>query len=201
MDDNGENRPAHEHDWHSSRYVAQWIERDVSRDSERRLILRRMLEFAESPRDAALEVIDIGAGYGVVTEEVLAAFPNARVTMLDYSDPMFAEARRRLGAHLDALRFVTGDLSRTDWIAAVGGPFDLAVSSIAIHNLRESRLIASAYAGVRKVLKPGAIFLDCDLVSFSGGLDAHLQWLCGAGFSRVECPWYQAPLAILVAHC
>src|SRR5262245_40885949 len=59
------------HDWHSSDYVAGWINHDFTRDPERRPVLRQMLAAAQLPPDAALEVLDVGAGYGVVTEEVL----------------------------------------------------------------------------------------------------------------------------------
>src|SRR5580704_12365452 len=74
------------HDWHSETYVDQWIKRDESRDDERRPRIRQMIAMAKLPRDAALSVLDIGAGYGFVTEEVLHAFPNVRVTLQDYSE-------------------------------------------------------------------------------------------------------------------
>jgi trans-aconitate methyltransferase len=67
------------HDWHSAEYVADWIVHDMARDPERRPRLQSMLAAAPFPRDAAIEVLDVGAGYGAVTEEVLKAFPQARV--------------------------------------------------------------------------------------------------------------------------
>ena len=76
------------HDWHSTDYVAEWITRDAVRDPERRPLLQQMLSFAPFPREAELEVLDVGAGYGAVSEELLQAFPAARVTLQDYSQPM-----------------------------------------------------------------------------------------------------------------
>src|ERR1700691_5473256 len=87
-----------EHDWHSTDYVGWWINRDLSRDAERRRRLKEMLSEAGSTADAALAVLDVGGGYGVVSEEVLAAFPHAYVTLQDYSEPMLAAARERLAA-------------------------------------------------------------------------------------------------------
>jgi trans-aconitate methyltransferase len=78
-----ENRSIGEHDWHSSEYVDWWITRDLSRDAERRQRLRDMLAQAGIAADAEIAVLDIGGGYGVVSEEVLAAFPRARVTLQD----------------------------------------------------------------------------------------------------------------------
>src|SRR5205085_7012277 len=130
-------RPTTPHDWHSDRYVADWIVHDTARDPERRPRLQSMLAAAALPRDAELAVLDVGAGYGAVTEEVLKAFPRARVTLQDYSTPMLGAARRRLAGHAAQLRYATADLTDPAWPDAVGGPFDLAVSAIALHNLRD----------------------------------------------------------------
>src|ERR1700730_5302538 len=79
-------------DWHSADYVAEWIARDVTRDPERRSLLRQMLSFAPFPCEAVPDVLDVGAGYGVVSEEVVQAVPSARITLQDYSGPMLARA-------------------------------------------------------------------------------------------------------------
>jgi ubiquinone/menaquinone biosynthesis C-methylase UbiE len=159
-----------EHDWHSQKYVEWWIARDSGRDAERRQRLRSMLAHAGFAPGAEIAVLDVGAGYGVVTEEVLAAFPKARVSLQDYSEPMLAAARQRLVRHRERLRFVHADLRDPSWTGAVGGAFDLAVSSIAIHNLRDLQAIGACYRGIAQVLKPGAPFLDYDLFDIAGGL-------------------------------
>ena len=69
------------HDWHSPSYVDEWIARDLTRDEERRLRLRQMLAAAPFAADGEITVLDVGGGYGVVTEEVLRAFPRAVVTL------------------------------------------------------------------------------------------------------------------------
>ena len=103
------------HEWHSKEYVDHWIDHDVTRDDERRPVLRDMMQHAPFLADAAVEVLDIGAGYGIVSEEALKAFPNARVTLLDYSAPMLERARQRLAAYADRTAFVTADLSTPAW--------------------------------------------------------------------------------------
>jgi hypothetical protein len=97
------------------------------------------------------------------------------------------------------VRYAEGDLRDPRWTAAVGGPFDLAVSAIAIHNLRDLDLIAGCYAGVARVLKPGAVFLDYDLFDLIGGVAAQSASLRAAGFAHVDCLWQESPRAILVA--
>jgi len=83
-----------------------------------------MLGHAGVAADAELSVIDIGGGYGVVTEEVVAAFPRARVTLQDYSEPMLLAARERIVAHSGRLNYVLADLTGcggVDRVLSLGG--------------------------------------------------------------------------------
>jgi len=185
------------HDWQSADYVAGWIDYDIARDPERRPLLRKMLALAPFARDAQLEVLDVGGGYGVVTEEVLAAFPKARVTLQDYSLAMLDQARRRLGGHHDRLSFVLADLTDPAWPQHVGRPFDLAVSAIVLHNLGGRDKIFACYPAIQGLLRPGGCFLNCD--RFVDGVDGHLTALRAAGFGSVECTWRDPPRAIVVA--
>jgi ubiquinone/menaquinone biosynthesis C-methylase UbiE len=194
-------RAVGDHDWQSADYVDWWITRDVSRDAERRQRLREMLADAGVAAGANIAVLDVGGGYGVVSEEVLAAFPHARVTLQDYSQPMLDAARRRLAARADRLAYVLADLTHPNWFTTVGGPFDLAVSAIAIHNLRDMDAIAGAYRGIARALKPGGVFLDYDLFfDEMGGLARQIELLRVAGFSKVERLWQQPPLAMIAAR-
>jgi ubiquinone/menaquinone biosynthesis C-methylase UbiE len=185
------------HDWHSTDYVAEWIKRDAARDPERRPLLQQMLSCAPFAREARIEVLDLGAGFGVVTEEVLQVFPAARITLQDYSAPMLDQARQRLADRSGQLRYVLCDLTDPSWPQQVGGPFDLAVSAIALHNLGDPQKIYACYRALHGLLKPGGVFLNCD--RFVGGIDPHLAELRKAGFTRVECPWQDPPRAIIVA--
>jgi SAM-dependent methyltransferase len=195
-----EERSVDRHDWHSQSYVDEWIGRDMTRDSERRPRLREMLGAAPFAREAVISVLDVGGGYGVVTEEVLRFFRQARVTLQDYSQPMLEAARRRLELYGDRVDYAVGDLRDPAWTGAVGGPFDLAVSAIAIHNLRDLELIAQCYSGIARMLKPGACFLDYDLFDLIGGVAAQSQTLRAAGFADVDCLWQDSPRAILAAR-
>jgi ubiquinone/menaquinone biosynthesis C-methylase UbiE len=188
------------HDWHSDAYVDDWIRHDMERDHERRPRLKRMVSLAPFPPDAAISVLDIGAGSGVVTEELLGIFPNARVTLQDFSDVMLGHAGRRFAHLAGQIRSVLCDLTDPSWTDRVGGPFDLAVSAIAIHNLRDLAIIGECYRGIFRVLKPGGRFLDYDRFESAGGITAHEKLLYAAGFSHVERAWEQSPVAILVAH-
>jgi SAM-dependent methyltransferase len=188
------------HDWHSQTYVDYWIKRDESRDEERRPRIKQMIEMAKLPREAELAVLDVGAGYGFITEEVLRAFPMSHVTLQDFSDLMLARAREHLAKFAAQLSFVLADLTDPAWSDRVGGPFDLIVSGIAIHNLRAADKIAAVYRGVAGLLKPGALFLDYDLFAQHGGIETHVGMMQEAGMTRVSRAWDYGHAAIIIGH-
>jgi SAM-dependent methyltransferase len=188
------------HDWHSQTYVDYWIKRDESRDEERRPRIRQMIEMAKLPREAELAVLDVGAGYGFITEEVLRAFPMAHVVLQDFSDLMLTRARKHLGKFAGQLSFVLADLTDPTWSDRVGGPFDLIVSGIAIHNLRATDKIAAVYRGVAGLLKPGALFLDYDLFAQHGGIETHVGMMQEAGMTRVSRAWDYGHAAIIIGY-
>lgn len=64
-------RIKHDQDWHSADYVRDWRERDSSRTDERARWLARLIAALPFGRDEALRVLDVGGGYGVVSEQVL----------------------------------------------------------------------------------------------------------------------------------
>ncbi|MYA50853.1 MAG: methyltransferase domain-containing protein [Chloroflexi bacterium] len=154
----------HEHDWQSREYVDYWIGRDVTRDDERREHLLRMAALLPYEPDAEIRVLDVGAGYGAVSQAVLDMFPNAHVVLHDFSAPMLEHARERLERYESRTSQVMADLADPAWTQAVGGPVDGVVSGIAIHNLREPELIARVYADVFTLVKPGGAFLNWELI-------------------------------------
>jgi ubiquinone/menaquinone biosynthesis C-methylase UbiE len=156
--------PHGEHDWLSVEYVDEWIRNDVSRDAERRPKLRRAAALLPFNRGCAIEVVDIGGGYGEFTRPVLEEFPNSSVVLHDFSEPMIVVARERLAAYGTRVDYRLADLRERGWSRGLGGPFDAAVSSIAIHNLRRPPAIHSVYREVAKVLGPGGLFFNLDYV-------------------------------------
>jgi tRNA (cmo5U34)-methyltransferase len=101
------------------------------------------------------EVLDLGAGTGLLSAAVLAAVPGARLTLLDGAAPMLAVARQRLGD----VPTIVADL--TDPLPA--GPFDAVVSALAIHHLDDAGK-RDLFARIRAVLRPGGVFVNAEQV-------------------------------------
>jgi ubiquinone/menaquinone biosynthesis C-methylase UbiE len=93
-------------------------------------------------RDRA--VLDLGCGTG--RHAVWLASVGARVTAVDFSEGMLAEARRKPGA--EAVRFVVHDLHER--LPIPDGTFDLVVSGLVLEHLRE---LAPFFRESRRVLR------------------------------------------------
>jgi SAM-dependent methyltransferase len=182
---------AQDHDdparWQQSEFVDQWVTRDDGRIDERLPMIQDAIKSIDRSDDESFTALDVGAGYGLLTTELLKRFPNAQITLQDVSEPMLAHAKSRLAQNASQLTFKTSDFSQTDWASALGGPFDVVVSAIAIHNMYDDDLISSVYKGIHGLMGPGATFINLDYAGQSGGVEAHLAWLRDAGFADVEC--------------
>ena len=194
----------HNHDdpeqWRDAAFVGEWVGKDDGRPRDRVQPMRDALAATGYGGDDALDAMDIGAGYGLFASEVLRAFPNAVVTLQDVSEPMFAIARERFPDQASHMKFALSDLGTSAWTSEVGGPFDLAVSSIAIHNLYDESQIARVYKDVYGLLKPGGPFINIDHIHHVGGAEGQTGWLRDAGFDQVECIEIARNLARLSAH-
>src|SRR4051794_905975 len=121
----------HVHDWQSPDYAAEWVADAEARDPQRADQLVLLGGMIPRPRDAAIRVLDIGAGYGAITRAVLNVFPAAQVTLLDYSQAMLDQSRERLSDHADQLQYAIGDFSKPGWEPQGAAPFDAIVSGSA----------------------------------------------------------------------
>jgi tRNA (cmo5U34)-methyltransferase len=162
-------------------------------------VLRQVAELLPFSRDAEVRVLDVGGGYGMLTREVLEEWPCSHVVLHDFSEPMFDQARARLGPLVDRVEFVRADLRDPEWVDAVDGPFDAVVSSIAIHNVRDPERVRAIYAEIHPLVAGGGCFANLDL-AFPGGLEVATQlgWLEQAGFRDVRCVLEHEHQALLV---
>ncbi len=172
------------HDWQQADYAGAWMAKNQQRTERRSALLARMLAEAPFAADAPLRVLDVGGGYGFVSQAVLTAFPKATVTLQDFSQPMIDQALIYLTPYAGRMRFALSDLRDPAWSKGMG-PFDLVVSAIAIHNLRDVAAMAACYGAIRALLVPGGLFLDCDHLDKAGGTARHVEMLREAGFKSV----------------
>jgi tRNA (cmo5U34)-methyltransferase len=108
-------------------------------------------------RDDEIDVLDLGAGTGLLSAFVAYSFARARITMLDISDEMLAQARKRFELGGDRFRFVVSDYAD----APLDGSYDAVVSALSIHHLADAQK-AALFGRIHGVLKTGGAFVNAD---------------------------------------
>ena len=104
---------------------------------------------------AARDVLELGTGTGETAVRVLARHPGARWTGIDASEAMLARAWDRLPEAVLLLSRLEDPLPE--------GPFDLVVSTLAVHHL-DGAGKRDLFARVAGVLRPGGRFVLGDVV-------------------------------------
>src|SRR5215470_835328 len=103
--------------------------------------------FREAVGDpTGLDVLDLGCGTG--RHALWLAAAGARVTAVDFSEGMLAEARRKPGA--SGVRFQVHDLREP--LPFEAARFDRVVSGLVLEHLSDLRFV---FGEARRVLRPG----------------------------------------------
>jgi ubiquinone/menaquinone biosynthesis C-methylase UbiE len=122
------------------------------------------------------DVMDFGCGTGLLT---LALRPHVRtVTAVDSSQGMLDVLDQKIRAQgLTNVRTRHVDLEKDE----LPGPFDLAVSSMTFHHIRDTDLLLKRIAGI---LKPGGKIAIADLDSDEGKFHDSNEGVHHFGFDR-----------------
>ena len=128
--------------------------------------IEMMLRVIEARGTLVRSFADLGCGDGALTQALLARYPEAHATLVDFSEPMLAAARTQLAAHRPAPHLVIADLATPAWCDAIGGrtPFDAVVSGYAIHHLPDARK-QTLYGEIFDLLAPGGMFINIEHVA------------------------------------
>jgi demethylmenaquinone methyltransferase/2-methoxy-6-polyprenyl-1,4-benzoquinol methylase len=111
--------------------------------------LVRRMDLAPAPR-----VLDLGAGTGDLSFEVLKRRPAARLIALDFTPEMMSLGRRRPSG--EGVHWVVADAARLPF---PGRAFDGAVSGFLLRNVSDIDRVLSEE---RRVLRPGACVASLD---------------------------------------
>jgi SAM-dependent methyltransferase len=172
-----------------------------------------LLEFI--PRHAR-RILDLGTGDGRLLALVKIDHPDAEGIALDFSPTMLKAARERFKCE-PKVRVIDHNL---DHPLPDLGPFDVIVSSFAIHHCTDVRK-RQLYEEIYQALSPGGVFCNLEHVTsptpelhrrflHSLGLDdneedpsnilldveTQLAWLREMGFQNVDCYWKWLELAL-----
>lgn len=177
----------HHHDWHSHEYVSKWAEKQDPLESDRQEQFRLMAQAIPYDKTLPIKILDVGAGYGALTQFLLNYFPNATAVCQDGSEEMMKLGRQRMASCGGRFSYVLCNFGKSGWSQKVTGPFEAVVSSIAIHNVNSPNVIRGIYEEIFTLVKPGGCFLNYDLVQ--PPWEDQLKWVKQAGFADAKNFW------------
>jgi tRNA (cmo5U34)-methyltransferase len=118
------------------------------------------LELMPFGPDDRIEVLDLGAGTGLLSAMIAETFPKAHLTLFDLTPEMLAVARQRLKPLGKRVKFVTADFAA----ATPSKSYHAVVSALAIHHLPDSGK-RHLFSDIFKYLTPGGVLINADQVA------------------------------------
>jgi tRNA (cmo5U34)-methyltransferase len=184
-------------EWDPETYLAEMLDEIPGYEELQGAVAQAAAELAPT------SVLELGTGTGETALRVLALHPGARWTGLDASEPMLNRAHERLpGADLRLGR-LEDELPE--------GPFDLAVSVLAVHHLdgpgkrdlfKRLAQVADAFVLGDVVVpeRPEDAAIEIDWVmDLPSSVPDQLTWLDEAGFDA-DASYVRPDLAVFVAR-
>lgn len=160
------------HDWDCPQYAKFWQDKSDREHGSRRYRFELLCDLIPHSSDAEINVLDMGAGFGALSEVVLERFAFARMTCLDGSRAMLNLLRKRQVRFGNRVRIVNANYKGAEWADKLNpnDKFDVIVTSHAMHGVRERR--TELFAEIYEMLNPGGVFLKIDIV---GAASSRLQ--------------------------
>ncbi len=147
------------HEWHErweamqSCYVPQRLHR-----------FDLMLRLPSFAKEAEVEILDLGCGFGSVAFRALEHYPNARILAVDLDPVTLTMGKRLAEGATDRIEFVQADIRGAGFWEPYESTFDLIVSATTLHWLNAEHL-AETFRRAHRALKPGGWFMNSDHIA------------------------------------
>jgi len=115
------------------------------------------VSIAETDRESP-NILDLGAGTGLLSSFMLKKYPTAHLTLIDISDQMLEVAKTRF-AGLRNVHYIADDY--TDFVSQ--NQFDIIVSALSIHHLADPDK-KKVYQNAFDSLREGGVLVNADQV-------------------------------------
>ena len=175
------------HDWDSPDYVEGWAQGQDPKEKMRQEPFRLLADTIPFESNLAIKFLDLGAGYGALTQFLLGTFPNAKAVCQDGSTEMARLGGDRMKQLTGRFDYVICDFAQPGWTKEINGKFEAVVSSIAIHNVRDPKIMQRIYGDIYPLVKPGGCFLNFDRPR--PPWEDQIKWLRDVGFDEVQIFW------------
>lgn len=113
--------------------------------------------------DAEINILEIGCGTGLTTQEISRAMPNAKITSIDLEKVMLDQAKVK---NLDSdIVFVQVDVNDfLNYAHKNGIKYDAVVTGYTLHNFNHT-FRSEVLSGIYEILKDDGVFINADKIA------------------------------------
>ncbi|MCC4771582.1 methyltransferase domain-containing protein [Methanosarcina sp. DH2] len=104
------------------------------------------------------DILDIGAGTGLLSSFMMKRYPEASFTLIDISEKMLDMAKDRFKNNSN-VKYIAADYSKYDFVEK----YDMVISALSIHHLEDEDK-RDLYKKSYSILKENGIFINADQV-------------------------------------
>lgn len=149
-------------------YYDDWMRKALPNYDDLFGSAQKLIPFAPAQ---PIEVLDLGAGTGLFSKNILEKYPRARFVLYDLADKMLEVAKERFRSCLSQFEFVIGDYRTLQ----VTHDFDLVISSLSIHHLADGEK-QSLFRSIYGVLRKPGLFINIDQIRGETAYLRELYW-------------------------
>ena len=150
--------------WGDKGFIENWATKGSWQAPIRDVQTAMALRMIPHPVEAAIRVLDIGAGYGALAAAVLRDRPNATAVCLDASEAMLKLGPEKNSDLKQRMTFVQKSLESSDWLKSLDGTFDAVISSRALHHFTANQRRRDIFKEVFNLVRSGGCFINADNV-------------------------------------
>ena len=150
--------------WRSDEVVQDWTATASRRETKMAPRWRLMGELLPCHAGEPFTFLDLGAGTGAASREILALYPNSSVVLAEFSEQMIAEGTRAMQPWSGRYSYVEFDMSTGAWPDGIPTGLGAVISSLCIHHLPDARK-QGLFGEIFERLAPGGWYLNYDPVT------------------------------------
>jgi tRNA (cmo5U34)-methyltransferase len=152
--------------WEDRGFIESWDERSDQERLVREMQMKTVVFMIPQPKEQAIRVLDLGAGYGALAAAILEDRPNASAVCIDGSEEMIKLGQERNEKFKGRMEFVRDTLDSPGWLNLISGSFDAVISARALHHLTHEQR-RQFFRDAHGLLRPGGCFVNADSLKAS----------------------------------
>ena len=141
-------------DFSNPEEARKWVEDTTLKRPWRPEFFRAFASQIARHLTAPAKIVELGAGPGMLAEEILKSCLIERYMLVDFSAPMLDFARHRLKRFDGITQYIREDFRSDAWTNGLTG-FDAVVTMQAVHEVRHKRHAPQLYTRIFCVIRPG----------------------------------------------